>query len=64
MTILEPGIITKSEVPVTQFKRFRCSKCGCLFEADNTEYTIATTTLLSFCVCECPFCHEQAMDED
>lgn len=40
-------------------KYFKCKECGCLFEADDTEYEEApwTAKLQGFdCRCKCPCC--------
>ena len=36
-------------------KKFLCTKCGCLFEADNTEYNYGTQREPD-CWCKCPVC--------
>jgi len=34
MRIIKHGDVNK----LKQIKRFECKSCGCIFEADNTEY--------------------------
>ena len=37
--------------------RFECDKCGCVFEADETEYkTGYTDYYCTFVSCDCPTC--------
>lgn len=36
MKIIKSGDLRKFK----ETKRFTCKHCGCVFEADNTEYTI------------------------
>lgn len=36
-------------------KRFLCKNCGCLFEANNSEYNTGTQ-IEPDCWCKCPVC--------
>ena len=54
MKIIKQGNINKLKAVI----RFTCSKCGCIFEADNTEYKISSQYNEEYCYCECPFCHK------
>lgn len=50
--ILVPGNQKKSKRP----KIFECDFCGCVFEADRTEYVYEQYTEFDRYVCECPCC--------
>lgn len=43
-------------------KRFRCTQCGCEFEADHCEYTHITDDHYdSYIWCDCPECGGQSL---
>ncbi len=54
MKIIKKGNIKK----LMKVKTFNCKFCGCLFEADNTEYKIGSQYNEEYVYCECPFCHK------
>lgn len=37
-------------------KTFNCIVCGCIFEADNTEYKLSSQYNESYYYINCPFC--------
>lgn len=39
-----------------QIQTFDCDFCGCLFEADNTEYKISSQYNEEYYYVTCPFC--------
>lgn len=39
-----------------QIKMFECTFCGCLCEADNTEYKIGSQYNETYYYITCPFC--------
>jgi len=54
MKIIQQGDNNK----VTDIKRFVCKECGCVFEADNTEFKAeyAYGQYLEGYSCDCPNC--------
>ena len=38
-------------------KTFYCKICGCIFEADNSEYKIGSQYNESYYYIKCPFCN-------
>ena len=52
MKILKPGTIEQ----MNRVKRFGCLTCGCIFEADNTEYQPECFRNETYYNCECPCC--------
>lgn len=59
MTIIKHGD------PPDTTTRFTCGVCGCVFEAEKTEYDIAEVCRVRFRVAECPDCGENvAADAD
>lgn len=48
--------ILKSGNTSLNIKRFECEHCGCIFEADDTEYVEDWRTPKP--ECECPTCHK------
>ena len=38
--------------------QFQCYKCGCVFEADDTEYASVSKDGTYYAVCHCPCCDE------
>ena len=37
-------------------KRFECNKCGCIFEADQDEYSVGYQYNEAYYMCTCPTC--------
>lgn len=52
MKILKPGTFKQ----INKVKRFDCHNCGCIFEADYTEYQPDSCGDTAFYWCKCPFC--------
>lgn len=52
MKIIKNGDLKK----IKQVKTFDCDFCGCLFEADNTEYKIGSQYNETYYYTKCPFC--------
>ncbi len=52
MKIIKEGDISK----LKKTKRFECKKCGCIFEADKTEYKISSQYNEFYTYATCPFC--------
>lgn len=52
MKILIPGGENRTKKP----KKFECLECGCIFVADNTEYTDESTEVGPFFSINCPSC--------
>ena len=47
-----------------QIQTFNCDFCGCIFEADNTEYNIGLHYNEIYCYVRCPFCGKNVYKED
>lgn len=45
-----------------QTKRFACSLCDCIFEADINEYNYEEENTFISYYCECPNCGEKAYE--
>ena len=52
MKILKQGDVNKLKA----IKTFNCSSCGCLFEADNTEYKTVSNYYEEYNYIKCPCC--------
>ena len=52
MKIIKNGEIKK----IKQTKTFDCDFCGCIFEADNTEYRSGSQYNEIYYYSTCPFC--------
>lgn len=53
MTIIRPG----NEAAINTIVRFSCDMCGCLFEADSSEYKIQRDFRNGrYFSCPCPTC--------
>ena len=52
MKIIKHGDINK----LKKIKTFNCKLCGCLFEADNTEYKTGFQYNEIYYYIKCPFC--------
>lgn len=59
MNIIKQGDSNRVE---RQVKRFECSACGCVWEADKTEYFNDWSTYDIPTVCKCPTCNRVVMD--
>lgn len=46
-----------------RIKRFECTRCGCIFEADETEYRSGSYYNETYYYCECPFCKRNTSNE-
>ena len=59
MEIIREGDLRRAK----HIKRFYCRECGCVFDADNSEYRYDTTQYNedSF-YCKCPTCGHKAYD--
>lgn len=42
-----------------QIRRFKCEKCGCIFEADGTEYETDSQHHHIYYTCDCPCCNKK-----
>lgn len=60
MQIIQQGNMEK----LKQTKRFTCGACGCIFEADKDEYTVAEYWAAMYdnisASCKCPCCGNTA----
>lgn len=58
--VLKEGKITKN------VRKFKCPDCGCVFEADEDDYTMTMNLRNDFCLeSECPTCHRNVyIDEE
>lgn len=59
MKIIQEG----SEKQLNKIKRFECRNCGCIFEADKTEYKSENQYNETSYYCECPFCKRHTFKE-
>lgn len=53
MKIIQQGDMKK----LHNTKRFTCNNCGCIFEADDTEYHTDQQYNQEYYYIDCPFCH-------
>lgn len=60
MKIIKPGNIDK----IKKIKMFHCDFCGCLFEADNTEYKTNSQYNETYYDVICPFCRRRVYKGD
>ena len=60
MKIIKPGNIDK----IKKMKMFNCDFCGCLFEADNTEYITNSQYNETYYYVICPFCGRRVYKGD
>lgn len=44
-------------------RRFECSRCGCVFEAEYEEYGTVIQFFKTYYICECPECSCQAQEQ-
>lgn len=56
MKILKVGDLRRLDKPI----RFECKACGCIFEADRSEYRheFSQRENVGWYECECPTCHK------
>lgn len=53
MKIIKEGDANLLKEPIT----FTCDRCGCVFIADKTEYTVENShSRGEYCYCKCPYC--------
>lgn len=52
MKIIIPGDATR----LKKIKSFTCKECGCVFEADKTEYRSESQYNEEYYACKCPTC--------
>lgn len=60
MKIIKNGSLKK----IKKIKTFDCNFCGCLFEADNTEYKVGSQYNQTYFYTICPFCGRTVYRED
>lgn len=57
MNIIKQGKSKEELKPILNAtKRFECSTCGCVFEADKGEYKFEEDYIYSSYYCKCPNC--------
>ena len=54
MKIIKEGDLKRLDTT----RRFECPKCGCIFEANATEYRKEWDMNNTILACECPTCHD------
>lgn len=69
MKIIKNG----SKERMLNIRRFECINCGCIFEADDSEYEekedyngisqIGSEYAYKYYYCECPFCKQNTNNE-
>ena len=59
MEIIKHGKKEESKI----IKIFRCSGCGCIIKADNSEYKTEVDGNLVVSYCRCPECLKTAYEE-
>ncbi len=55
-------IIIPGKTPST-VRRFRCKRCGCVFEADKRKYKVEEQLFNCVYYCKCPCCSNNAFEE-
>lgn len=55
-------IIKDGKIPST-VKRFKCTRCGCVFEADKGEYKSEIYFEGKIFYCKCPCCKEDTIHD-
>ena len=55
MTVIQEGDLSRLD----GIKRFTCHRCGCIFEADKTEYELNDQFILPYYACTCPTCEHK-----
>lgn len=63
MKIIKEGK-TKEELNqiLNHTKRFKCKTCGCVFEADESEYKMEQDNIYSHFYSKCPNCNMRAFE--
>lgn len=58
--------VLKEGKVVKDVRQFKCPDCGCVFEADEDDYTMTMHSHNDFCLeSECPTCHRNVyIDEE
>ena len=57
MNIIREGDKDLAALCDRKILRFLCGKCGCIWEADKTEYHLVTSSYNEeYAVCNCPTC--------
>ncbi|MCM1168169.1 MAG: hypothetical protein NC401_19465 [Ruminococcus sp.] len=62
MTVLKEGDPDRAKQLVSKTRRFKCGRCGCVFEADKGEYQPGQQYNDVYFFCKCPCCGEQARE--
>ena len=62
MKIIKQGM-SKAEIEMIKniVKRFKCRTCGCIFEADKSEYESTQEYTYMTYYCKCPNCGDKAL---
>lgn len=63
MKVLKEGDPNRAERFVIQTRRFKCERCGCIFEADKGEYKFVSQYNEVSYFCKCPCCGETNANE-
>ena len=63
MKIIKQGLSKEElEAKLKAVKRFQCTTCGCVFEADKDEYKADDDYCRVVYFCECPNCKNNAFE--
>lgn len=63
MKIIKPGLSKEElEAKLKAVKRFQCTTCGCVFEADKGEYEADDDYCRVVYYCKCPNCETNAFE--
>lgn len=57
MEIIKLG---RNPKPISAIRRFKCTYCGCVFEADKNEYECGSQYSDFYYSCKCPCCGQHA----
>lgn len=60
MKILKKGDMRR----LVRTRQFNCAVCGCVFEADESEYSPITQYNEIWYNCHCPYCDKLVLDKD
>ena len=60
MKIIKKGSYEKKTLKI---KRFECEHCGCIFEANKTEYKESIQYNRAYYYCNCPQCEQNTYKE-
>lgn len=63
MKVLKEGDRDRAKLYVYQTRRFECDCCGCVFEADKSEYESASQYNDISYFCKCPCCGKTNANE-